>query len=75
MEIKPSQASEMITKFIKAKLVPIPSKPVPQPLYPTLGSTQEVIDLCNSRIPITSRNELYSLLMTFQNTLLKEVNQ
>jgi hypothetical protein len=39
-------------------------------LFPTLGSVQEVIELAESKLPITDRNELYSLLMSFQNTLL-----
>lgn len=47
---------------------------VPMPLFPTLGSMQEVIELANSKIPVTHQNEMYSLLMTFQNTLLKEIN-
>lgn len=47
---------------------------VSMPLFPTLGSVQEVIELANSKIPVTHQNEMYSLLMTFQNTLLKEIN-
>lgn len=41
------------------------------PLFPTLGSLQEVIDLADSKLPITSRNELCSLLYIWNNTLLK----
>ena len=44
-------------------------------LYPTMESLQEVVELAESKMPITSRNELFSLLMTFQNTLLKEIEQ
>lgn len=40
-------------------------------LYPTMGSLQEVIDFGNSKLPISSRNELFSLLMAYHNTLLK----
>ena len=50
-------------------------KPFPQPIYPTLGSTQEVIELAESKLPISSKNDLYSLLMTFQNTLLKALEK
>ena len=50
-------------------------KPIPQPIYPTLGSTQEVIELAESKLPISSKNDLYSLLMTFQNTLLKALEK
>ena len=42
-------------------------------LYPTLDSLQEVIELANSKLPVITQNEMYSLLMTFQNTLLKEL--
>ena len=44
-------------------------------LFPTMGSLQEVVELAESKMPITSRNELFSLLMIFQNTLLKELKQ
>jgi hypothetical protein len=56
------------------------SNPQPQlravvmPLFPTLGSIQEVVDFSESKLPITDKNELFSLLMTMQNTLLKQVN-
>lgn len=40
-------------------------------LYPTMGSIQEVIALAESKLPITDSNEMYSLLMVFQNTLIK----
>jgi hypothetical protein len=40
-------------------------------LFPTLGSLKEVVDLANSMLPITSKNEMFSLLMTYHNTLLK----
>lgn len=39
-------------------------------LFPTMGSLQEVVDLADSKLPITSRNEVISLLMTYHNTLL-----
>ena len=40
-------------------------------IYPTMESIQEVIALAESKLPITDSNEMYSLLMTFQNTLIK----
>ena len=40
-------------------------------LFPTLGSLQEVVDLANSMLPITSKNDMFSLLMTYHNTMLK----
>lgn len=42
-------------------------------LFPTLGSLQEVVDFADSKLPITDRNEMFSLLMTMQNTLLKQL--
>lgn len=44
-------------------------------LFPTLNSIQEVIELAESKLPVTSKNEMYSLLMTFQNTLLKNIKE
>jgi hypothetical protein len=46
---------------------------VPMNLFPTLGSLQEVVDLAESKVPVTSRNEMYSLLMTYHNSLLKVI--
>lgn len=46
-------------------------KPEPQTVYPTMDSINEVIELASSKVPLTKRNEMYALLMTFQNTLLK----
>lgn len=41
-------------------------------IFPTMGSIQEVIDLAESKLPITNKNELHSLLMTMSNTTKKE---
>ena len=49
------------------------TKPVPQPLFPTMGSLQEVIELGESRLPITNKNELTALFATYHNSLLKAV--
>ena len=46
---------------------------LPMSIYPTLGSLQEVIELANSKLPVIQQNEMYALLMTFQNTLLREL--
>lgn len=46
-------------------------QPTHQPLFPTLGSLQEVIELGESRLPITNKNELTALFATYHNTLLK----
>jgi hypothetical protein len=49
-------------------------RPVPMTVFPTLGSLQEVIDLANSKLPISDQNEMFSLLMSYHNTLLKEIH-
>jgi hypothetical protein len=46
----------------------------PLNVFPTLGSLQEVIDLAESKMPITDKNEMRSLLMTYHNSLLKVLN-
>ncbi len=43
-----------------------------QTLFPTAGTLNEVVDLGESRLPITNSNDLFSLLMTYHNTLLKQ---
>lgn len=45
----------------------------PQTLFPTLGSLQEVRELGESKLPITSKNELMALLATYHNTLIKQL--
>ena len=47
-----------------------PLRAVHMGLFPTMGSLQGVVDLADSKLPITSRNEVISLLMTYHNTLL-----
>jgi hypothetical protein len=47
--------------------------PQPKPLFPTLGSTQEVVDLAKSQLPIMDNNTLLTVLGTYHNTLLNEV--
>ena len=51
-----------------------PLRAVPMSLFPTLGSLQEVVQLAESKIPVTNKNDMFSLLMTYQNTLLKELH-
>jgi len=45
----------------------------PMSLFPTMKNTEEVIELANSKLPIITTNEMFILLMVFQNTLLKEL--
>jgi len=44
-------------------------------LFPTLGSLQEVFDLADSKVPVISKNEMFSLLATYHNTLLKTIQE
>ena len=50
-------------------------RPQPMSLFPTLSSEQEAIELMESKLPITSKNELYALLMTFRNTVLAQASR
>ncbi len=52
-----------------------PLRAVHMALFPTLGSLQEVVDFSESKLPIKDKNELFSLLMTYHNTLIKQLNQ
>lgn len=50
-----------------------PIRAVPSSLFPTAGSLNEVIDLADSKLPITCRNELVGLFAVYHNTLLKVI--
>lgn len=50
-----------------------PLRAAPMTLFPTMGSLQEVVDYADSKLPLITKNELYSLLMSYHNTLLKIV--
>lgn len=45
----------------------------PMGVYPTCDSLQEVIDLAESHLPITSKNGLLAILGCYHNTLLRQV--
>lgn len=42
-------------------------------LFPTLNSLDEAVQYAQVKFPESSRNDLYSVLMTFQNTLLNSI--
>lgn len=46
----------------------------PMSLYPTLDTTQQVVDLAQSKLSEDSKNEVMSLIYTYHNSLLKELN-
>lgn len=43
-------------------------------LYPAMDSVTEAIKFIEAQVPVQSANEMFSLLMMFQNTLLKELS-
>jgi len=49
--------------------------PETMPIFPVLDSLQEVINLAESQLPITDKNALVAILMTFQNTLIKVIHE
>lgn len=51
-----------------------PLAPTPMPVYPTMESLQAVVGSADSKLPISTKNELFSLLMTYHNTLLKVIH-
>lgn len=62
-------------KFIRYRAEGLTVIITPQNIYPTLGSINEVFELADSKIPMMQRNEMFSLLMTFQNTLLNQLEK
>lgn len=50
-----------------------PLRAVRMGLFPTMNNLNEVVALANSKLPITDPNELQTLLFTYHNTLLKEL--
>lgn len=65
--------NKSIPKLPKFTLKHLPIKAVPMPLFPTMGSLQEVIDLAEANLPITTKNDITALLGMYHNTLLKEI--
>ena len=41
------------------------------PLFPTMETLDEAVGYIQSQVPITTRNQVTSLLMIYHNTLLK----
>jgi hypothetical protein len=53
----------------------LPVTAAPMPLYPTLDSLQDVVTLADSKLPISNKNDLFSILFTYHNTLLKLIKR
>lgn len=47
-------------------------KPIPQTIYPEKGNLTEAAQFVLDQVPVTDPNEMFALLMTYHNTLLKE---
>ncbi len=43
-------------------------------IYPTMPSLNTVILKAYSELPITDKNQLYAIIMTYHNTLLAELD-
>lgn len=43
-------------------------------LFPTCASLQDAVDLAESRLPITDKNELFCLMMAYHNTLIQTLS-
>ena len=52
-----------------------PLRAVPMVLFPTMGSLQEVVDYADSKLPITSKNDICALLFVYHNTLLSQLSK
>ena len=50
-------------------------RPVRMTLFPTMDSLDAVIDLGISQLPINTPNALVGILMTYHNSLLKQVEE
>lgn len=46
-------------------------QPIPMPLFPTMETLDEAVGYIQSQVPITTRNQVTSLLMIYHNTLIK----
>lgn len=50
-------------------------QPQTKNIYPALNTVAEVFTMAESKIPVIHRNEMHSILMTMQNTLLKQIKE
>lgn len=48
---------------------------VPMSVFPTAASLDEAMDTAIAATPVVSKNEMRTLIMTYHNTLLAEVNK
>lgn len=50
-----------------------PIRAVVMGLFPTMNSLEDVVSLAESKLPIKDSNDLRTILFTYHNTLLKEI--
>lgn len=50
-------------------------RPVTMGLFPVKETLQEVVEVGEAQLPIINKNDLHVLLMTYHNTLLKELKK
>lgn len=43
-------------------------------IYPSMNSVTEALSFIEAQVPVQSKNEMFSLLMMYHNTLLKEIH-
>lgn len=49
--------------------------PVPQNVFPTMDSLQDVVEYAEAKVPVESKNEITGILMIYHNTFLKVINR
>ena len=57
-------------ELLKSLINKPPIRAVRMEVFPTADTLREVVELGYSKLPITDKNELFSLLMNYHNTLL-----
>lgn len=50
-------------------------KPAVKGLFPTLATTDEVVELAKSKLPVEYHNDMLCMLMCYHNTLLSEISK
>lgn len=45
------------------------------PMYPTMDSVADAVKFIEAQVPLMQTNQVFSLLMMFQNTVLNQLNQ
>lgn len=60
-----------MSRFIKQPHI----RAVPMSLFPTMGNLNEAMCFAQSKFPDSYKDEVYAVLMAFQNTLLLTLNK